>query len=194
MIGVWNMIRHRYLGVSATVAMLVLLPLIVISTQRPQTITGIAEGATTVVFSPASLEDLPLEKSVGEEFFLNVLVDPGENIISVMELDISYDPSILKLSPGNPVTVNEAAFTDIQGPFYSKGKVQVILSVGDDLSKSVSSRTRAVTLNFVPITGTAETNTIISFGEGTKASKVEVNNLEEENVISTTTPSYIKVR
>ena len=193
MIAVWNIIRHRYLGVSATVAMLLLLPLIVISTQRTQTITGIAEGATTVVFSPASLDDMPLEKSVGEEFPLNVLVDPGENIISVIELDINYDPSILKLSPDNPVTVNETVFTDIQGPFYSEGRVQVVLSVGVDLSKSISSRTRTVTLNFVPIAKTSETYTTITFGENTKASSVEVNDLEEENIISTTAPSYIKI-
>ena len=191
---IWNMIRHRYLGVSATVAMLVLLPVLVIATQRPQSLSGIAEGATTIIFSPTSIEEAPLTADVGEDFFLNVLVDPGENIISMVRLDINYDPTLLKLSTQTPVEVNDTVFTEIvEGPTYTNGRIQMTLSVGSDLSKSISSRTRAATINFIPISGSSTNSTVVSFGEDTSASTVEVNDLEDGNVVSTTAPAHIKI-
>jgi len=190
----WNILRHKYLGISATVAMLLLLPIVVISTQRPQRLSGIAEGATTIIFSPTSIESSPLEEKIGQEFFLNVLIDPGKNIISIVRLDINYDPKIFKLSMANPIEINKTIFTNvIDGPSYSAGNVQMTLSVGNDLSKSLSSRTKAITLNFVPISKTLDSSTIVSFGDNTSASGVKANNLDEENVVSSTAPAYIIV-
>jgi hypothetical protein len=194
MAAIWNLIRHRYFGVSATVAMLLLLPIIVISTQSPQRLSGIAEGATTIIFSPTSIESAPLERKYGQEFFLNALIDPGTNIISTVRLDINYDPKILKLSITNPVEINNSIFPNIlERPSYSAGNVQMTLSVGKDLSKSISSRTKAVTLNFVPISKTLDASTIVSFGVNTSATNVEVNDLDKGNVVSTTAPAYIKI-
>jgi len=195
MASIWNVIRHRYLGVSATVAMLLLLPIIVIATQRPQNLSGIAEGATTIIFSPTSIEDVPLEKKLNEEFFLNVLIDPGSNVLSKVKLDINYDPRFLKLSNQKPILINESIFTEVvEGPYYSEGRIQITLSVGDELTNALKNKTRAVTLNFIPTTNTSTISTVVSFGPETSASTVEVNDLEKENVVSTTAPAYINIR
>ena len=194
MAAVWNLIRHRYLGVSATVGMLLLLPIIVIATQRPQNISGIAEGATTIIFSPASIEESPLNIDRNKSFYLNVLLDPGENVISQISLDINYDPTILKLSPKDAVEVNKTIFPDVvKEPTYTNGRIEMTLSVGSDLTNAISNRTRAVTVKFTPLNTTSTKTTSITFGENTAATTVQLNNLEEGNVLSTTAPAYIKI-
>jgi hypothetical protein len=194
MVAFWNIIRHKYLGVSATVAMLLLLPIIVVATQRPTVTTGIAEGTSIVSFSPLTSAESPIEVRAGDSFFINVLLDPEDNIISLVKLDVSYDPEKLKFDNTNPVNINENIFPDIlDGPNYGTDSMEVTLSVGSDLSNALSTRTRVVTLNFTALESITDTETLIRFGTENMASPVEINDLSGENVLSTTSPAHIKI-
>lgn len=188
----WNIVKHKYFGAAATVFLIIMLPVILFVSQKPQTITGMAEGATTLTFSPITSESFPMGKKVGEEFSLDVMVNPGKNVISVVKLDIKYDPHKMKFSANNPITVNSLAFAQIlKGPFYSRGNFQIVLSIGPDQTKALTTETKVLTLNFTALSSASITQ--VYFGKDTEALTVSSSGEGGENVLSTTVPSYIKI-
>lgn len=191
MSGLINIIKHKYFAFSAVV-MMVMLPLFLVVNNQQRDLRGRAEASTTLAFTPTSEPNSPLQKNVGEEFSLDAMIKPGKNLVSLIKLDITYDPATLSISETNPFVVNEAVFPEIvEGPIYSNGRIQVILSVGSDLSKAVSTESKIATVNFIPLE--ASSQTLVSFGAGNTIHSVASNDLDGENVLSTTTPAYIKI-
>lgn len=192
MSSLWNVLRHKYFGAAATVFLVIMLPVILIASQRPQTITGSAEGATSLTFSPITSENSPLVQKVNDQFSLDVLVNPGKNQISVVELNIKYDPYKIEFSENNPISVNNSAFAEVvEGPFFSRGNLYVALSIGSDQTKAITTQTNAVTLNFKTVSRAESTQ--VYFGKDTRTLNVSSNEEGGENVLSTTIPTYIKI-
>lgn len=189
---VWNVLRHKYFGAAATVFLIIMLPVILFASQRPQSTTGIAEGATILTFSPITSESFPMVKKINDEFSLDVLINPGKNVISVVKLDVKYDPYKMKFSADNPITINSLAFAQIlEGPFYSRGNFQIVLSIGPNQTKALTTQTKVLTLNFTALSGASITQ--VYFGKNTEALTVSSSGDGGKNVLSTTVPTYIKI-
>lgn len=187
----WNFIRHRYFHFAATI-MIIFLPLILFFNNQNQDQRGRAEGSTSFYFIPTSSSSFPIQKKVGETFYVDMMVNPGKNLASLIKVDISYDPEKISLSQNNPLVINEKTFPQvIEGPVYSSGRIQIVLSVGSDMSKVISSESKALTLNFVAKSSSSITT--ISFGTNSQVFSVASNDQSSQNVLSTTTPAYIKI-
>lgn len=186
-----NIIKHKYFAVSATI-MVLMLPLFIFVNQQQQDGRSKAEASSTLSFNPTAPQSSPLVKKSGETFSLDVIVNPGKNLISLLKLDIEYDPNVINLSSNNPIIVNPNSFPEIlQGPVYSNGRVQIILSVGSDLSKAISTQTKAATINFVASGSSNETS--IKFGGNNAIYSVAKTDGKNENVLSSTEPVYLKI-
>ena len=182
--------KHKYFAFALTI-MIVTLPLLLVIMQQQQEIRGRAQASTTLSYSPTSTSTSPIIKKVGEPINLDLMVNPGINLVSLVKLEITYDSTKLKPS-ANPVSINQTLFPNIiEGPVYSPGKIQVVLSVGPDLTKSVGQTSRVATLNFDTIASSGQT--LVSFGTNTSISSVAVNDSISENVLSTTSPAYITI-
>ncbi len=189
--GFINIIKHKYFAFSAVV-MIIMLPLFLVINNQQRDTRSRAEKSTTLSFIPVSAPNSPMQKAVGETFSLDVMLNPGKNLVSLIKLDIQYDPTLISISPSNPLVINEAVFPQIiEGPVYSYGRVQVVLSVGADLSKAISTQSKAATVNF--IANTTSKQTLVSFGSGNSVYSVASNDLSGENVLSTTSPAYITI-
>lgn len=189
----WNVVRHKYLGAAATAFLIIMLPVLIIANQRPQTITGIAEGATLLTFSPISSEKSPIIKNSQEIFYLDIMLDPGKNPISVVKLDITYDPNKIRLTSKNPIMINDSVLPVVlAGPIISNGRLQVTLSIGSDKTKVLSTQTKVATINFITLTSTESTQ--VSFGSETQALTLSSTNEDTDNALSTTAPAYISIR
>lgn len=187
----WNVVKHKYFKFAAVI-MLIFMPLVLVVNQKQQETRGRAEQSTTLSFSPQTTSNNPLQIARGESINLDLVLNPGKNIISLVKVDILYDPARIKLSPSNPVTVNKTAFPNIlEGPTYLEGRVRLVLSVGSDFSKAVTSETKVLTANFVAA-GTAE-QTIVSLGPASQAYTVPGDDSMGAQVLSTTSPAYIKI-
>jgi len=186
-----NIIKHKYFAFSAVV-MIMMLPLFLVINNQQRDTRGRAEASTTLTFTPLTEPNSPLQKNVGDNFSLDVMLNPGKNLVSLIKLDIQYDPALLSISPSNPLIVNEAVFPQIiEGPVYSSGRVQVILSVGSDLSKAISTHSKVVTINFIAVKEASQT--LVSFGSGNSVYSVSSNDLDGENVLSSASPAYLKI-
>lgn len=190
-----NVIRHKYLGVGATVVMLLLLPVALFISQQPQDPRGVAKDATILSFSPMSSPTQPIIKNAGDEFFINLMVEPKNNdLLTTAEIEIKYDSDILKTSTSNPIIINQEYFPEvIKGPVFSDGKIEITVSIGSDFTKAIRTRTKVMTLNFTAVTPTIEL-TKISFDKNTALYNVSLENPDGKNVLSTTIPSYVQIK
>jgi hypothetical protein len=188
----WNIIKHRYFKFAAIVSVLLILPIILFSAYQTQELRGKAETGTTLYFSPTSSKASPVIKAIGEAFYLDLMLNPGKNLVSFMKVDIRYDSSVLSLSPENQLVVNDVVFPQIlEGPVYTDGRIQIVLSVGQDYTKAISTEIRALTLNFVAKSRTSRTS--VDIGNNTAVYSVGSADFSEENVFSSYTPGYLKI-
>jgi len=188
----WNILKHKYFKIAVVVSILLVLPLFLFASYQTQELRGKAEAATTLSFSPTSSKTSLIAKKVGESFYLDLMLNPGKNLVSVLKVDIRYDSSIMSISSTNPLVVNEVVFPEIlEGPVFTDGRVQIVLTVGQDHTRAISSEARALTLNFMANSRTKITT--IDIGENTAIYSVGIDDLSGENVFSSYTPAYIKI-
>ena len=188
----WNLVRHRYFKVAAIISLVLVLPVILISGQQQQDQRSSATLSTTLYFSPENNRSNPIVKNINDEFNLDVMLNPGKNLISLLKLDIEYDSNILTLNTENPLKINGAIFPEIlEGPIYSEGRIQVVLSIGSDQTKVITAENRIMTINFVA--KNSSNRTLINFGANNSAFSVGANDQSGEDVISSLTPAYIKI-
>jgi hypothetical protein len=183
--------KNKYL-VIAFALLLLALPLILLTTRQRQEIRSSAQASTVLYFSPTSTSSSPLLTKVAQPFYLDLMLNPGQNLVSIVRIEINYDPAKLKLSPADPFVINQTLFPQImEGPIYTAGKIQAVVSVGSDQTKAINQTSKLVTINFIPIS--TSKNTSVSVGTPTKIYSVSANDLSNENVLSSTTPAYIKI-
>lgn len=188
----WNLIKHKYLRIPAVVGLLLILPLFIFVVLEKQDTRSKAEKATTLSFSPTSSKSKPISHKIGDDFYVDLMINPGKNLISLLKLDIQYDPSKIELLDENPININTIVFPKIlEGPLYSNGRIQIVLSVGPDTTRAIATESRVLTLNFKANKSTNKT--LIKFGTENSAFSVSVNDQSGENVISTMTPAYVKI-
>lgn len=191
MMGFWNTIKHKYFKVAATI-MILFLPLVLVINQQQQETRSRASASTTLSFSPTTTSQAPLIKKVGDSFYLDLMLKPGSNLVSSIKLDIIYDPTKVSLSETNPIVINEIVFPEIiEGPIYSDGRIQIVLAVGQDLSKSISQESRALSLNLIAKNPTSQT--LFSFSNNTAVYSVTATDSDGKNILSTTSPAFIKI-
>src|SRR5882724_3177327 len=177
------------------VLLLVGIPVSVYLLQRQQEIRSRAEKATNLTFNPVSSSASPISKSVGDSIPLDVMVDPGTNLVSFVKLEIQYDPDKIATASSNAFQVNSAVFPSVlEGPIYTPGKIAVTLSVGPDPTKAIQSQVKAATFTFKALTNTAAgTPTLITYTANAQALSIGSNDQASENVLASTTPATIVI-
>lgn len=188
---IWNLVRHKYFGAAATVAMLIMLPVAIFISQQPQDSRVAAEDTVILSFSPLSSPTAPITNNVGDEFIMNVMLEPKDNNVQRIDFTIKYDPAVVVPSNNNPVVVNENYFpVIINGPIFRQGEIAMSLSNDPDISRIISERTKILSLNFRSIAPTDSTK--ITIGDNF-VYKISLDSPDGEEVVSTTMPAYLKV-
>lgn len=175
--------------------MLVGIPLTLYSIKTQQETRSQAEKSTALSFTPESSEQAPISKDIGEEFPLDVQVDPGTNIVSFVKLEIAYDDTKLATSEAEDAfKVNEAAFPVIlEGPVFQPGKVSVTLSVGSDPTSAIQQVTKALTIKFKTNAATEGIPTTVTYGNNTEVLSIGGSDQASENVLLNVSPAYIAI-
>lgn len=173
---------------------LVILPVTLYFFQQHQVTKSNAEKTVDLTFEPGfSQTNNSLFIPAGSTFTLDVYLDPGANAVSFVKLEMLYDAT--KFEPAGGFIPDQNVFSQIvEGPIDQPGKVTATLSVGTDLSKAITVRTKIGTLALKALKNVpANTTSVVSFGSGTQALSVSSNSSYEENVIANTTPVTIKI-
>lgn len=147
-----------------------------------------ANKSTTLSLSPSSIHT-----GVNTTFTLDVMLDPGEDIVSYVKLAISYNPNFLL--PMSPVafTPNTQAFpTTLEGPVIVDNTLRASLSIGADKTKVITRPVRVGTLTFRAIAKTT-TPSLITFGTGNEVLSTSPDDAARENVLANTVPAHVSV-
>lgn len=186
-----HFLKHKLILVTIAIQ-LVALPLVLFAVKERQETRTQASASTTLSFTPASTLSTPHNVGLGQEFPVDVVVTPSDNLITLAKLEITYDSSKFSLSETNPVVVNTSAFPQIvEGPVYSPGKIQIVVSTGFDYTRVIQTETKVLTVNFKANSTVNQTQA--SFGTNSGLYSLGSGDSSNVSVLSATTPIYIKV-
>lgn len=183
--------KHYIIGGLLLLA-IVGLPVLTLVSQQPQETRSRASASTTLEVTPGSSETAPIEKTAGDPVLLDVYIDPGNNLPSIVKLDITYDPA--KFQPDDvPFVVNTAAFpSKLEGPIIADGHILLSVSIGSDSTKAIQTRTKVGTIQLAAI-GETTAPAIVGFGDRSQVLSVSPGDESNQNVLSTTIPAYVTV-
>ncbi len=175
--------------------LLVGIPITIYFLQEQQETRIRAEKSTNLTFTPDSSTTNPIKKSIGDSIPLDIMVNPGTNLVSFLKLSIQYDPDKLATDSGSAFKPNTIVFpTVLEGPIYSSGKIEVTLSVGPDPTKAIQSLAKAGTFNFKALANTPDGQpTLVTYSSTTQVLSIGSSDQASENVLSSTTPATIVI-
>jgi len=194
--------RHKLLFI-VVIVQLIALPLLLYIVKQNQETRTQAVKSTNLFFTPNTTSSSPLNVDVSSEFSVDIMLDPGVNLASLVKIDIAYDPAVIEPNniiaiPPNNNTVNHSidinydAFPIIvEGPVYSNGRIQVIVSVGNEWARAAQSQTKVATAHFKGIKPTDGSQ--ISFGVNSAVYSVATTDSSSENVLSSSSPAYVNI-
>ncbi len=185
--------KSLYLAITSML-LLIAIPFSILVAQRQQNDQSKATQSTIVSFNPTSSDASPIMKAKGESIPLDIMINPGQNAVSLLTVVIQYDPSKLSLDQLTGFSPNSAAFpTILEGPVFADGQVAVSLSIGSDPTKAITQPVKAGTVTFTSIDGTGSSVTHVMFTTTTSAQSVGAADSAGENVVSSTVPATIAI-
>lgn len=171
------------------IVVLVAIPLTLVTLRKPQDTRTDAETSAALKFSPATVQ-----KNTGEASPLDVLVVPGNHAVSLITLDITYDPTKLSVDAANALTVNTTAFpTILEGPVVEPGRIRVKVAVGYDPTKALTTETKVATVNFTAVGPTSGQEAVVHFGESSFVLSVGTNDSATDNVLAIVEPAQMTI-
>lgn len=177
--------------------LLVSIPLTIYLLQQQQEIRSKAAPSTTLAFNPATVTPNP---KTGDEFNLDIMINPGTNQVSIVKLDIRYDQT--KIATSDAQTTCGAAIcptsdfpVTLDGPKYTNGTVGISLSIEPNVANVVQTTKKVASIRFKAIAPTTGGDTKITFGPETKVFSVAQADAEGENVLllSSSTPASVTI-
>lgn len=187
-----SMKKKKILIIGFIVALMLAIPLSILALKGQQVTTSKATPATTLSFSAPGKAI-----AIGDNFNLDVLINPGNNQVSFVQLVVQYDGAKLKatgIKPNStafPVTLETPDPKCDGGPSCS---IAITVSVGADPTKVVTAATTVATISFTAVAGTNGTPTQVTFSSGsTKVYSTAGTDQPSENVLASSQPASIDI-
>lgn len=173
------------------VVALIGLPLTIFFSNQKQTLKTEASGATTILsLIPQPGPSSSIQKNVGDAVPIDLMVNPGTNAVSVLRVQVKYDPTKLEPATANQFTP-AGNFSFVQAPVFSNGLLSFVISIGTDPNRAIFQPAKAGTFHFKAIEGTNDSQTIVSFTNQTQTFSLGAGDQASENVLSGTNPAHI---
>lgn len=169
------------------------LPVTLYLSQQRQSTQSQAGATTSLYLTPATTTSSPVSKTVGQTVSFDVMVNPGNNLPSVIKLEITYDPTKLQANGASSFVANSTAFPQvIEGPLVLNGSILATLSIGSDTTKAIATTTKVGTVTFTTKEATT-TPTEIAISNRTQILSVATADQATENVLSTKNPAFVTI-
>ena len=189
-----KLIKNRSLSLIIIIVLIVGLLAVVLSISRSTDDRSRAQAASTLRFSPSSTPSNPLKAVIGTSLPLAVYVSPNSNIISYVQLELTYDPGYFDPTTAVFVLDGMSPLVLREGPLYEPGKLIVSLDIGNNVENALKSDTKIGTLSLKPINKTTRKGTsVVQFGTTTSILSLGSADGSQENVLAGSTPSYVNI-
>lgn len=168
--------------------------LTIFSVRQRQDDRGRAQASTSLSFSPSSSSASPLSLTPNSPVVLDVMVNPGTNAVSFIQLEILYDATNFGASGATPIFQPNTTIlpSTLEGPNYSSGRMTISMSIGNDVTKAITTPIKVGTLTLSTL-ATTTTPTQITFGPLTKVLSVASSDESMENVLASTSPAFVSI-
>lgn len=184
-----NILKNKYFILGNILLLLAIIPLTLFVVKRQTNLRSKAAPNTVFSLAPVSATT-----AVGQTTLIDVTVDPGQNVVSIVELNISVDPDKLEIEKFEP---NSTAFPlKLKGPTINdtKSGLTASLSTSSDVEKAIQSPTKIGTLTIKGKAPTDATPALVKFNKSTsQAFSLATSDGATENVLSDTGTAAITV-
>ncbi len=146
-----KILRNKYFILGNIALLLAAIPLTLLFISRQQDIRSRAAPTTRITFAPTAVS---FEGGQCSPQIVTVRLDPGENIVSTVELFLTYDATKFGIS----IAVNKNVFPDpngiLRGPTIQSGQASVIMDVGFNVENLIQAPVDIATITITPIAAT----------------------------------------
>ena len=175
-----KILKNKYFILGNIALLLAAIPLTLLFISRQQDVRSRAAPTTQITFTPTALT---FEDEQCTEQSLAVNLDPGENIVSTVELFLTYDATKFNIS----IAPNENVFPPpdgiLRGPTISNGQASVVMTIGSNVTNAIQAPVDIATITIVPIFSTDEGPAKISIDSSkTRVFSLSDTDADTENV------------
>lgn len=179
-----NILKNRYFILGNLFLILISIPITLFFIKKQQEVRSRAAPSSKLYFQPSN----PNTSTQCASFTVDVMLDPGQNIVSIVDLGITYDATKLDLIS---IVESNIFSSVVKAQDLKSGSGTMSVSVGVDVTKAAQTTSKVATLTFKALAqGTAE----LKFDTAqTKAFSLSTSDSPTENVLSTTTPASVTI-
>ncbi len=182
-----QILKNRYFIVGNLILLLTIIPIILFLVRQQQTTQSEAAKSSILSFNPPSSSTT----TACTEFSVDVRVDPGQNVVSIVDLFVSFDPTalqLLEITPDAQVFPTTVRPGDIQN---GAGTGSIMVSIGPNVANAVRTPSRVATLKFKPLKAGSASVTI----DPAKSQVLSLAPADKptENVLASTSPGAVTV-
>lgn len=182
-----KILKNKYFILGNILLILLIIPLTLFFISKTQENRSSAAPSTILSLSPSTNQ-----AKKGQQFPVKVIVNPGQNIVSIVDMYILFDASKLKLVS---ITPNKDAFqTTLRGPNIQAGSANLSVNIGSDSTKAITTTTTVATLLFEALDNTTSGPVKISFDQAvSRVFSLSVSDGPSENVLQSTQPADVTI-
>jgi len=184
-----GILKNKFFIIGNILLLLAVIPITLYVVKRQTDLRSKAAPSTVLSFSPASAST-----TVGQTVKLDVMVNPGQNIVSIVEMTIQVDPDKFDIVS---LERNATAFSSLlKGPTINKdGTAYLSISTSTEISKAIQSTTKAATLTLKAKAPTNGAPSIVKFSKSPQTDVLSLGTSDgaTENVLSSTDVASITV-
>ncbi|MGE5042469.1 MAG: PKD domain-containing protein [Candidatus Levyibacteriota bacterium] len=135
-----NILKNKYFIIGNILLLLAVIPITLYVVKRQTDMKSKAAPNTVISFNPNSAST-----TIGQNVSLDVMADPGQNLVSIVEMTIKVDPNIFQIVS---LDRNSAAFPGrLKGPTINNdGTVNLSVTTTNDVTKALQAKTKVATL------------------------------------------------
>lgn len=150
-----NLLKNKYFILGNILLLLAVIPLTLFVVKRQTNLRSKAAPSTILSFTPATAS-IP----AGQTTSFNIMVNPGQNVVSIIEVTIQVDPDKLEIVS---LTNNDIAFpAKLRGPtINADGTASLSTSTSNDIQKAIQAPTKVATLVLKAKTSTGGAASIV---------------------------------
>lgn len=182
-----QILKNRYFIVGNLILLLTIIPIILFLVRQQQSTQSEAAKSSILSFNPPNSSTT----TACTDFSVDVKVDPGQNVVSIVDLYVTFDPTavqLLEITPDAQIFPTTVRSGDIQN---GTGEGSIMVSIGPNVANAIRTSSRVVTLKFKPIkAGSATINIdpaksqVLSLAPADKPT---------ENVLASTSPASVSI-
>ncbi len=179
-----NILTNRYFILGNLLLLLISIPVTLFFIKRQQELRSRAAPSSKLYFTPETINT----STQCSSFTIDVMINPGQNIVSIVDFYLTYDPTRLDV-----IEVKEStSFPTIIRPIsITAGETNMSVSIGSDVTRAVQTVSKVATITFR--TKAIGTTQIQFDAQKSRAFSLAPSDEPTENVLSTTSPSSIVI-